>query len=620
MTAEKFSVVRNSTYPLPIYSRQFPHNTITNDPVTKLVRQKEKRDWDINYFKVRARKEGKNKLYSGESISTDTIKLIRAMEKDPDPNVQTHYDWHFYGGNLESLKIDEDDYLVQSSMRETKELKFHRVPDYENQFKYDDEQLSDLPGYEIIKNKNLNSVMVLAARFKDNLRFLKTNDMESEEFTAHIEWEEDIMSGSFLNSEFCFVDVTKVLTKFDLNLMKKNTRINLKNIDGNQNVKLPMTVGTTFDNNCILYTTRHSLSCIDFRSPFISNTIHNSENYLMRCEEISCQLQSSFDNLIYLSSSHMLYGIDVRHPKNPVFHWTHQIINQPSILKSVQHNNQEVICLASNVIGDLKIFNNGPGIEEKSWKINKLPFKPKNSFSTFNKCKDLGLFLFSDAITRHCTLSTAGIAMVSQSKLFLYTQNSIGDIFQSELIEDESVPSFSEKDVKIYQEWDESLTEEMAMLEQRKFPVTNYVNFRGLTRILKHTQNHDEELSNEDKDAADTSEFHVDIKPEWEIDIQQVKECKDVLAASMLSIWNVDHNIISDNPLDDLKDTKDKTAVLLSVSRWLNSTTVDGTQQSEMSIDDLTINHDISQIPDSQVTISQPVRASQIINKRVKGF
>ncbi|CAO1420306.1 unnamed protein product [Diamesa serratosioi] len=545
------------------------------------------------------------------------------MENDPDPYVQTHYDWHFYGGNLESIEIDGENYLVQLSMRETKELKFLRLQDYENKFKYDNEQVTDLPGYEIIKNKKSNSDIVLAARFQDNLRFLKTKDLKSEEFTEQIEWDEDIMSGTFVDNEFCFVDVTKVLTKLDLNLMKQNTIINLTKLDGNRNIKLPITVGTTFDNNCILCTTRHSLSSIDFRSPLISNTLFNSENYLMKCEEVSCQLQSSFDNLIYLATSHMLYGIDVRYSKSPAFHWTHQIINQPSILKTVQHNNQEVICLASNTIGDLKIFNNKPGTDEDLWKINKLPFKPKNSLSTFNKCKDRGLFLFSDAITRHSTLNTAGITMVSQTKLLLYTQNSIGDIFQSELIEDDRVPIFSDKDVEKYQEWDESLTEEKTMLEKRKFPVTNYVNLRGITRILTHSKIHDDSF-NEEEDAAETSTFHIEIKPEWEVDIQKVKECKDVLAASMLSIWNVDHNIITDNPLDALDETKDKTAVLLSVSRWLNSTTVDITQNTEMSIDDLTI-HDISQIPDSQIldsqaTVSKPVRASQTINKRVKGF
>lgn len=538
------------------------------------------------------------------------------MENDPDPYVQTHYDWHLYGGNLESMEIDEENYLVQLSQREANELKFLPLEEYKNKFKYDNEQLTDLPGHEIIKNKNLNSDIVLAARFKNDLRFLNRNDLKSEQFTKYVDWKDDIMSGTFLNDKFCFVDVKKIITKLNLNLMEADTTINLTNIDDNRNINLPMTVGTTFDKNCILYTTRHKLSCIDFRNPSTSNKLFDSDNYLMKCEEISCQLQSSFDNLVYLASSHMLYGIDVRYSKKPVLHWTHQIINQPSILKAVQHHDQEVICLASNIIGDLKIFNNKSGLSEDTWVINRLPFKPKNSLSTFNKCKDHGLFLFSDAITKHCNLNTSGITMVSQKKLHLYTQNSIGDIFQSELIEGDIVPSFSKQDVERFQEWDALLTEETKVLEKRKFPVTSYVNLRGITRILKHSTIHDNSTI-ETEDVAETSDFHIDIKPEWEVDIQKVKDCKDVLAASMLSIWDIDHNISSNNPLDALNDAKDKKSVLFSVSQWLNSTTV-GTQESDMSMN-LTFG-DITQIPDSLVTVSKPVRAIQTINKRVKGF
>ena len=619
--AEQFSVVKNSTYPLPIYSRQFPYDSISDDPVRKLIKQKLKRDFDINYFKVRARREGRDKLFSAESISTDTIKLIRAMESDPDPHVQSHYDWHFYGGNLESMVIDEQDYLVQLSSREANDIKFLPVQEYQNKFTYDNEQLTDLPGHEIIKNKKRNSRIVLAARYKNDIRFLKRKHLKKEQFTKYIDWEEDITSGTFVNNQFCFVDVKKVISKFDLKLMERNASINLTKVDGNR--KLPMTVGTTFDKNCILYTTRTSLGCIDFRSPLLSYTLFDSDNYLYKCEEISCQLKSSFDNLIYVASSHLLYGVDVRYSKKPVLSWTHQIIDQPSILKSVKHNEQEVICLASNIMGDLKIFNNRAGLAD-TWEINRIPFKPKNSLSTFNKCKDNGLFLFSDAITRHNTLNTAGITMVSQSKLHLYTQNSIGDIFQSELIEDDSNPTFLDKDIERFQEWDASLIEEKRVLEKKKFPITNYVNLRGITRILKHSKINDGP-SQEDKVVAETSEFHIDIKPEWEVDIQQVKDCKDVLAATMLSIWDVDHNILSENPLDALNGKQDKTAVLFSVSQWLNSTTVNSTQLSEMSIDNidnLTFG-DMSQIQDtqpSQATISKPVRASQQTNKRVKGF
>lgn len=57
------------------------------------------------------------------------------------------------------------------------------------------------------------------------------------------------------------------------------------------------------------------------------------------------------------------------------------------------------------------------------------------------------------------------------------------------------------------------------IITKRKFSFTSFVILSGTTGILKHSK------TEEDKDVAETSDFHFDIKPEWKVDFQQVKGC-----------------------------------------------------------------------------------------------
>ena len=163
--------------------------------------------------------------------------------------------------------------------------------------------------------------------------------------------------------------------------------------------------------------------------PIISNEITNNSSFLFNCEQVTCQLKSLKENLIYLGAYHNLYGVDPRMGNRPVIQITHQLQKTPTIVKSVEFDDNEVICLSSNTPGDLKIFSNSL---DNSHRISRLGFKPKSILETFNECKMRGKFLFAKNLEEHVQYNISGaLPIVVKEKLNLLTQNCVGDIFRS---------------------------------------------------------------------------------------------------------------------------------------------------------------------------------------------
>ena len=191
-----------------------------------------------------------------------------------------------------------------------------------------------------------------------------------------------------------------------------------------------------WDKNTLTHTNPSSLNFLDIRiDPITPNEIINNSSFLLNCEQITCQLKSLKDNLIYLGTFHNLFGVDPRMGNRPVVQITHQLQKTPTIAKSVQFGEDEVICLSSNTPGDLKIFSNSL---DNSHQISRLGFKPKSILETFNECKMRGKFLFARTMEEHVQFNVSGaLPVVLDKKLNLLTQNCVGDIFRSVLTPDE---------------------------------------------------------------------------------------------------------------------------------------------------------------------------------------
>lgn len=596
----------HSSLPVPIFSVNFKVGDL-KDPAAALLQKK--RDYTAKLTSLKQSCRLQHRL-KGDFIQEKMKDYIELMESDPAPLINSEFDWHCCGGNLDVVKINDENLLVQPSMCKEFEIRLldtssHlEVVNLHTKSKW----LNKNYGYEILSSKAFFGV-----RHKNVVNFAARKDSCSQQLRAPIEfkWNFEIAASHLNRNHLLFIDVKNCLVRTNVARKVAVDRIELPAVD-----QLPFSIGSV-DKNVISYTDQKSFRLVDFRDGEV-NRVFDHKKFLIKCEEISYHKNSLQDNLVFLASSHVLYGIDYRQPKGLLVHWTHQLVHQPAMMKTVMLNDDEVICLSSNSPGDLKVFNYSKGAS-----VSRQPVKPRSALQSFNQMRERGRLLLSDHIRDRVRISTTGIAMIAnkqKSSVGLFTQNALGDVFKSKLCCEPSDDK-DERLEKNFDAFDKALAvsrdankylsvKERAKQEELQF--NNVVQMKGLTRVFRC-----EKLRNDDD--VDVTRMKTTRAPKWKIDLEDAMDYRDALSQHLLAEWELELEETQPQLFAEaLKESGKTEKGADKVSRWLEATAT-GEPAAMEEQDAPPIEETFTQeLPMTQKTIAsaKPKKLTQ----RVKGF
>lgn len=607
-------LISTTTRPVPIFTINYKSDP--KDPATAMLIRKQKHEAEKQRLKNRLIRL-KN---SPDMITGDMKQYMEMMESDPAPNIGTEFDWHFSGGNLKLLDIKSENYLVQPSMCSDYDLRLLTPSRYLQHIELQPKSkcFGKNYGYEI-----MTSSAFLGLRRRKSVSLIKRFNIIPGKPNFHVpiefKWNTGIAASALSNEELIIVDEKQNLVRSNIGEMLVNSSMNLP-IDDPKH-RFPISV-SAIDNNVVSYTDLKSLSLVDKRENKV-HTIFNDENFYMKCEELSHHQKSAKGRVLFLASSHILYGIDLRQYNDMMMHWTHQLIMQPTLMTSVMLAETEVICLASNMPGDLKIFNCEKGWKPHSYRINHLPVKPRTLKASYSAMRDKGKLLLCDPIQHRLSLSTTGIAMAVKEKnsaVELYTQNSIGDIFRSELkcrddqrVDDMRVEANFEEWAKVLETPRNPLkflsTKER--LQSKKLQFTDVVSLKGVAKVLRC-----EKLqTGEDPEVVPMSTVRV---PRWKMDLEDAREYRDALSQHILAEWDLDLEDCQPQlfaaALKASGQHKDKS--MDKVSRWLEESSI-ADEDIKVEDEDLSVINEVFNEPTATQPADKGVKSKKV---RVKGF
>lgn len=610
------TLIESSSDPVPVFSINYS-GRLMKDPAMATLLQRRKLEADKQRLRLRVKKE---KL-TPTQISKNMIEYIELAETDPDPLIGTEFDWRFMGGNLEVLKNEFDDVLAQPSMCSDYDI---RLIERKAAFDYVDlpfnpKEFNKNYAYEILTSKDF-----IGVRRKNKFSLAKAGEIGHDSLIkTPLEFKcfADIAGCNLRQHDLIYIDVNHNLNRVNLgSSFLINAMVKLPSLDRKH--QLPVSVNS-FDRNAVTYTNLKQLNLADFRAKEVG-TLFNEENFVMKCEELSYHTRSFRKNILYLASSHTLYGMDRRMPKRVLMHWNHQMVMQPTMMKTAELNTEEIICLSSNKPGDLRVFTctHPPEARGMSW----LPYKPQTIAESYKKLRGNGELLLSEMIKHRVDLSVTGIAMSTvkgrkNAKIELFVQNSIGDIFKTNLYPKCSYARRIKEQADVsgyFHEWDDAtkvnrnaldFASTKELLNHGELRFTDIVNLKGLASVLRC------ERLQRNGDETDYGEMKTKMIPRWRVDLEEAKEHKDVLAKCILDEWDLE--IEDSQPqafAEALLATQNlKQSGVDKVSWWLDTASI---VAEEMDVEEL-LAHPVSLLPETQQSeAKKPRKPSQ----RIKGF
>lgn len=528
----------------------------------------------------------KKKLTDGVATTTRNMKsFIETSLKDPAPHVQGQIDWNFNRGSLGMLENKEQNFLVH--LQNEKTVRLLEVLK-ENPLKVSRSLRTE--------ERFANEVMVSGNKFigfrtKNAIRVANLSKLEQLEDDDEIEAADiydyshvdEVIASSFYKDQLIALDSNYNLVKYDLKCKAVNYRFQFPpNTTSNLLSLLPFNVNAVYEPRTTMkftYTNAQEFGSIDFRASIVNKltSMPFNKHIAMKCEKIYNHYHSlKHENLTYIVSSHMLYCIDHRNFKYPLVQWAHQIADQPMMITSTLYSQNEVICVASNTPGDLKIFN----FDGKA--INHLPCTPLSIQNSLNNLHEKGHFLLSDEIKERVNFSTTGIVLKAEEKrlrLRLFTQNAAGDIFQGVLTCHKYTPRSKEKELyDHFNEWDFLVTNTdtanvFLSLEERvkreEFVVSDIMRMDGLAKVLTC-----ESLQFNDPANDIIFDSEAIVQPKWKVSIEKALTYQDVLAKEILNVWDdIDPEDIQSSFLAGALDRTDLMSECSSdrVTKWLRA-------------------------------------------------
>ncbi|KAJ3655440.1 hypothetical protein Zmor_014572 [Zophobas morio] len=314
------------------------------------------------------------------------------------------YNPYYASGVLEYLSLDTGFYLVRPDCRNNL-----RLINVENPWKNKklqinqqfNEPITGLSSYDNSEN------VLLLLKHKKELNLLTLADVDDTDICYTKNFKINILDAKINKTKMCVVLSNSKVQLYDIETHQK---CDLTVYDLNDVTRVEF-----IDENNIFSLEQKKLKMFDLRAPNykLFKPDVNDCNYL-------CSVKSS-DNVVYLSTRHLLMMTDLRFLKNVEF-CTHLMKSSPCYMDIVDN----ILCLSSQKANEKVLFGGCP--------ISSLPVTIPSILETLDKCRLQKDILLKPQVGERLRKSIGGLKLLSHNNdLFLYCVNSAGDIFKQQI-------------------------------------------------------------------------------------------------------------------------------------------------------------------------------------------
>lgn len=469
----------------------------------------------------------------------------------------------------------------------------------------------------------------LMVRRKNKISIIDLNNRQNN--NIHIESIEiPFISATIIDNNAATINANQCLSLWDIT--DNNKPISIQNCTISKSIEMDDNWSRlqtyNIDKQLLCHTNRKELKIFDGRCKINeSESIlkYNFTNLMEQCEQITC-LNCSSSNIIYLSTTHKLFAIDIRAMNVDnlnLLKWNHLMKTPPMFIDTIcgsERNGFEsdVIVIAGMQCSDIRIFETN--FNENSVHSAYLPYKPLNIYDSYDNARTYGQCLDPVSCVRAQTnLSNVGLCLYdNKSAKHLLIQNSSGNIFKSKIIKDDVFHDDNDDDkidnANCINDWDKILIDNHRM--DNKPMVTKITNFKSMIDVLRF------DIHKYDKNNQEPVPSRP--KQKWERSIKELSKYTDVLANDILSLWDMDDE--TELQLNSTIPNIDET-----VSQWLNDAqskiivhqlllTESKLEIEDATLPEISINDIQEQLPDLVELQAKRVEKKRALRKYVPGF
>jgi hypothetical protein len=209
--------------------------------------------------------------------------------------------------------------------------------------------------------------------------------------------------------------------------------------------------------------------------------------------------------------------------------------------------------------------------------------KPKSLRNSIDEVKLRGKLLNEPHFDYHMTKGVSGITMVNENDRFLhlFTQNCLNDVFHSFLIpskmaeenpgildtnctfQDSVMTSFHKYAIRNY--FKRHKSDER---DHKNYTLQSLASMEPMKRYLRKANN--EKETNMKTEVEPTNPVVIEERKPWQVDIEELKKYKDVLAADLLSVWLDDvDDVVETRPIIEVHGNEAGPSM---ISTWVDNT------------------------------------------------
>ncbi|XP_011300615.1 uncharacterized protein TAF1C-like [Fopius arisanus] len=518
------------------------------------------KNFDLTVENIKSKTEG---FITTTALPKFVADLSELMDMDPDPEFTGKYNYYFNGGSLGNFRMNGENVLVFPYMEELvvapliyrensiwkPNLKRAAKCELKDQV-FELKQTAFDCGYQLM-TRSKHSCEFFSVVDKGN----KLRVMSKQKCSSSV----PIISADtnpFNPQDFCTVNIMRKIALRDVETGVQRLKAELPKStmeDRWRSIKFQQWkphIITLADRCCIHYLdVRRSMN-----TPVL--TIY-PKPYINDHEWVSLEISSNNEACHYVGTSQSLLMLDSRRGDVVRQKWSHQLQSAPVTGNLLSHEGREIITLASQISGDVKIILNTWEDSDEPHSFH-LPYAPASILDTLRESHLLGKCLNPLMRTR-LKLSTAGSQLIQDESqnIYLFTQNSIGDIFYQGLNYEEVLDKNSYVNTNAYyalEVWEKRMLEQnfvapVVISDQsnmgKVFEAFTNKDLKYQEPVRKVWRDREKSSSGKWREEAQKrkkkkkSEEEKEPPPRWKHSIKRLSQYTDRLAPALLEVWEV---------------------------------------------------------------------------------
>ncbi|CAK9830885.1 hypothetical protein ANTRET_LOCUS7976 [Anthophora retusa] len=465
--------------------------------------------------------------------------LAQIINKDPDPYFEGVYNWYYTGGSVDYIQLHNINILLFPFMGELVSAPLVNVEEYlwKPLLQKAAKCKLDSSLYELKHNINVDACMILGRHKKYcNFYILSEHDNKCKLTEIHTQRSKVPYVTADLSpinvNQYCMVNVERYLTLWDITKMKpisSKTILQSTVVDDSWgSIKFESTAP-----DLLLFVDRNCLHYLDVRVSLEQPVLKLCpKSYLETCEQLCLDVASRNNFCRYVGTSHSILMCDNRSPKQCVQQkWTHQFKGPPLMGRVIDREDKEFLVLSSQIAGESTIAINTWTSSETSHSFY-FPYSPPHIKETLSESQKLGMSLNPDLRDRFELSNTGSFVIKNDAQdIFLFLQNSIGDIFYQCITHDTPLDKYSSINGKsscLLNAWEKAISVQTDTI----VPLT-MSDKSDMRHLFESFTNQKLRLKYNDRGSDDYFE------PSWKQSLEKLNTYMDILAPELLAVWDI---------------------------------------------------------------------------------